>query len=219
MSTAVQDRLDFSTATKDEVGYVKSYLKIPSEVTEDDTLIDNIITATKEDIDTYLHNDFEEVRPQVIVDSPNNGESVTIDGITFTVASSTSVEDREFADAAGLVSCVNSKLVTVNGDPVGIKYLTASNDSGTVTLKPDSGHVEKVEVYSSDESNLKVQRKIFEKSIPENIKDGALKLIAYRYYKRTGGLESENSEHGGSGSKSWAEVKREFLQPYRSMNV
>lgn len=215
MSSAIADRLDLSTDTASELEYVKNYLKVGNDV--DDDLIENLITAAKEDADAYLNNDFEEVRPVIVVGSPDNGETVNIDDNTFTVASSTSVEDREFADASGLVDCINSSLVTVNGEKVGIPYIEASNDTGTITLEVDVGY--DVDISSSDKDELKAQYKVVELSIPENIKDAVLKLIANKYVKRVDGLNTENVEHGGGGSMEWGEVKREYLEPYREINV
>lgn len=206
MSKAVQNRLNLT------VGEVQSYLKISDDT--DVELIDDLIDAVLQDIDTYLHNDFESVRPQIVVGNPDDGEFVNIDGTIYIVASTTSVEDKEFADADGLVSCINSAIVSV-----GIQYIEATNDTGTVTLKVDSGHIDNVDVRTSDGNELSVRRKVFEEEIPLNIKDGAMKQIAHRYYKRTDGLESQNAEHGGSGSLEWGKVKREYLQPYRRMNV
>jgi len=214
MSTACQDRLDLSTDTLTEVEYVKDYLRLPDSMTADDTLIGNLIEAAKEDADEYLNNSFTETRGEIVVGSPDNGEIITMDGETFTKAASTSVEDREFADASGLVSCINSNLLTVNGEEVGISYITASNDTGTVQLETD-GAIDPPDITTSDETELKVQYRKVEKPIPENVKDGVLKGIANRYYQRVDGLKSENSEHGGSGSMKWEEVKRQYLAPYR----
>jgi len=214
MSNAVQSRLDLSTSSSGEVGYVKNYLKIPSSVTEDDNLITNLMEAAKEDADAYLNNNFTKIKGQVIVGSPDNGDTITIDSETFTKQSSTSVEDREFADASGLVSCINSQLISVNGVEVGIPYIDATNDAGTVTLDHDIAY-DRPTLSTSNESELKIQYKKIEENIPEDVKDGVLKIIANKYYQRADGLESENSQHGGSGSMSWGEIKREYLAPYR----
>lgn len=42
-------------------------------------------------------------------------DTVTVNGVTFTMAAATSVPDREFLDAAGLVLCVNSAAYGVPG--------------------------------------------------------------------------------------------------------
>lgn len=55
-------------------------------------------------------------------------DTVTINGITFTMAVATDATAREFADAAGLVTCVNHATYGVSG-------VTASAASTTVTLK------------------------------------------------------------------------------------
>lgn len=217
MSNAVQDRLDLSEDGS-ELDYVKNYLKLPDSVSVDDDLLTNLIEASKEDADEYLNNDFTEIRGEIVVGSPNDGETVQIDGEEFIKAASTSVEDREFADASGLVSCVNSDLLTVNGKEIGIAHITASNDSGTVQLETD-GPEDIPDIDTSDETELKVQYRKVEQPIPENVKDGVLKLIANKYYKRTDGLKSSNSEHGGSGSMDWTEVKRQYLAPYRLVPV
>ena len=198
---AVQNRLDLSEDGS-EVDYVKNYLKLPDSVNVDDALLTNLIEAAKEDADKYLNNDFSEVRGQIVVGSPSDGETVQIDGEVFTKASSTSVEDRQFADASGLVSCVNSDLLTVNGESIGIAHITAENDTGTVTLITDAG-IEPPTLKSSDEDELKIRFKQVSLDIPEDVKDGVLKLIANKYYNRVDGLKSENSEHGGSGSMEW----------------
>jgi len=214
MSNAVQNRLDLSTDSGSELDYVKNYLKLPDSVSVDDTLLTNLIEASKEDADEYLNNPFTEVRGEIVVGSPADGETIVIDNEEFTKKSSTSVEDREFADAPGLVSCINSDLITVNGDEVGIPYLEASNDTGTVQLTPDDG-LHKPSILTSDETELKVQYRKVELDIPKEIEKGVLELVAREYYKRIDGLDKTNSKHGGSGSMSWGEIKREYLAPYR----
>jgi len=212
---AVQDRLDLSTDSKSELGYTKDYLKLPDSVTADDDLIGNLIEAAKEDADKYLNNPFTEVRGEIVVGSPADGETIVIDNEEFTKKSSTSVEDREFADAPGLVSCINSDLITVNGDEVGIPYLEATNDTGTVQLKASGTVIDPPEISTSDETELKIQYRKVELTIPKEIEKGVLELVAREYYKRIDGLDKTNSEHGGTGSMSWGEIKREYLKPYR----
>lgn len=55
-------------------------------------------------------------------------DKVTINGITFTMAVATDASAREFADAAGLVTCINHAAYGVAG-------VTASADGTTVTVK------------------------------------------------------------------------------------
>lgn len=54
-------------------------------------------------------------------------DTVTINGLVFTMAASTTAADREFANAAGLVTCVNDASKGVPG-------VSASAQSTTVTL-------------------------------------------------------------------------------------
>ena len=55
-------------------------------------------------------------------------DKVTVNGVVFTMAASTDASAREFADAAGLVACINDAAYGVAG-------VTASAVSSTVTLK------------------------------------------------------------------------------------
>ncbi len=64
----------------------------------------------------------------VTVGAPNNGDTITINGVVFTKAAATAAATREFADAAGLETCVNSAAYGVPG-------ITASNNAGVVTLR------------------------------------------------------------------------------------
>lgn len=214
MNNAVQNRLDLTEDTGEdtEVAVVKGYLKLPDSVTADDDLIGNLIESAKEDADEYLNNDFTETRGEIVVGSPDDGETITIDGETFTKASSTSVEDREFSDASGLVDCINSDLVAVNGDDVGISYIEATNDDGTIQLESE---LETPRLATSDPVELKTQYRKVELDIPKEIAKGVMELVAREYYKRVDGLESINSEHGGAGSMDWGEIKREYFAPYR----
>jgi hypothetical protein len=59
---------------------------------------------------------------------------VEINGIEFTMAASTSVEDREFADDDGLAECVNDATYGVEG-----VYATASGDTVTLITRPAGG--------------------------------------------------------------------------------
>lgn len=63
----------------------------------------------------------------ITVGAPADGDTVTINGVTFTKAAATSVADRQFADAAGLETCINDADYGVDG-------VTASNNAGTITL-------------------------------------------------------------------------------------
>ena len=214
MSEAVSNRLDLSTDSSSEVSAIKKYLKLPPDVTVDYDLIEGLIDEAKADVDSYLHNDFEQIKPEITFDNPENGEWLKIEGQFFYKQSSTSVADSEFADEDGLVSCINSGIVDV-----GIQYLTAENDSGTVILTPDQGHIEDIEVLASKGLQFTIVRRVHEVPIPKPVKQGVRKLVANMYFDRVGGLEAENQEHGGSGSMQWGKIKREYLQPYRSMNV
>jgi hypothetical protein len=55
-------------------------------------------------------------------------DKVAVNGITYTMAAATSVANKQFADAAGLVSCINDESVGVTG-------VTASANATTVTVK------------------------------------------------------------------------------------
>lgn len=63
----------------------------------------------------------------VTVGTPADGDTITINDVTFTKAAATDATKREFADAAGLETCIN--------DPDnGVPGVTASNNAGIVTL-------------------------------------------------------------------------------------
>lgn len=64
---------------------------------------------------------------QCVVGAPNNGDTIVINSVTFTKAAATDATKREFADADGLVTCVNDSTYGVSG-------VTASNNAGTVTF-------------------------------------------------------------------------------------
>jgi len=77
-------------------------------------------------------------------------DKVTVNGVVFTMAGATDVTKREFADAAGLVLCINSAaygvagvvaaavgaVVTVSSSPLGETAITAvgTNVAGTVVV-------------------------------------------------------------------------------------
>jgi len=77
-------------------------------------------------------------------------DKVTVNGIVFTMAGATDASKREFADAAGLVTCVNhatygvpgvsgsanGAVVTLVSDPIGETAITVvgTNVAGTVTV-------------------------------------------------------------------------------------
>lgn len=67
-----------------------------------------------------------------------NTDVVTVNGIDFTKAASTDATAREFADAAGLVTCVNHATYGVAG-------VTASAASTTVTVVAHDGYTVTVE--------------------------------------------------------------------------
>jgi hypothetical protein len=61
----------------------------------------------------------------------DTGDTVTVNGITYTDAAATSVADREFANAAGLVLCVNNATYGVPG-------VKASADTNVVSFFHDA---------------------------------------------------------------------------------
>lgn len=83
----------------------------------------------------------------VIVNAPDNGDTVTVNGLTFTKAAATAAADREFADAAGLETCVNHGVYGVPG-------VIADNDAGTVSLKADPRGDETITLATTDEAKL-----------------------------------------------------------------
>ncbi len=67
----------------------------------------------------------------VLVDTVTNDETLEINGITYTKKAGTDADAQEFADAAGLVLCVNHATLGVPG-------VTASAVGTTVTLVADN---------------------------------------------------------------------------------
>ncbi|MBO8169968.1 MAG: hypothetical protein H0Z35_12410 [Thermoanaerobacteraceae bacterium] len=84
---------------------------------------------------------------QVVVGTPANGETVTVNGIVFTKASATNTANREFADAAGLETCINDETYGVPG-------VTATNNAGTVSLVATDPGETTITLSSSDAVNL-----------------------------------------------------------------
>lgn len=64
---------------------------------------------------------------QVVVGSPTNGDTITINSVVFTKAAATDAAKREFSDAAGLETCINHATYGVDG-------VKAVNSSGTIAL-------------------------------------------------------------------------------------
>ena len=62
-----------------------------------------------------------------------NTDVVTVNGLSYTKAAATTVADREFADAAGLVSCINDATYGVEG-------VTASASGTDVTVSALEGY-------------------------------------------------------------------------------
>lgn len=76
-----------------------------------------------------------------------NGATITINGIVFTKAAATDAANGEFADAAGLETCVNHVTRGVPG-------VTATNNAGTVTLAVDEPGEKTITVETSDAANI-----------------------------------------------------------------
>lgn len=221
MTTAVQDRLDLSYTYEDdggstvevtEVEYTKNWLKQNLDLEVENKTIENLLQAAKEQADAFLNNPFRVTKGEIIIGSPDNGEAVSIDGNTFTVASAKSVEDREFSTAQDLADCINSDILTKNKEEIGIPYLDATVDGSTVSLETER---RKNPDLSTNSDEIDVQFKRYNQDIPEDVKDAVLRDVARRYYQRVDGLKSENIEHGGGGSMDWGEIRRTYLQQYR----
>ena len=104
---------------------------------------DNAVEAT-----ITAQTDVTEV--QIDLSSSANTDTVTVNGVTYTQAASTSIADKEFTNDDGLAQCINdesvgvegieasasSDVVTVKAEDPGDKLLTvsATENSGTVGL-------------------------------------------------------------------------------------
>lgn len=74
-----------------------------------------------------------------------NTDTVTINGVTYTMAASTSVADKEFTDDDGLASCIND-------DDVGVDGVEASASGDTVTIKAEKPGEKTLTVSATENS-------------------------------------------------------------------
>lgn len=84
---------------------------------------------------------------QVVVGVAANGATVTVNDLVFTKAAATTTANREFADAAGLATCINDATYGVSG-------VTATNNAGTVSLVASDPGETTITLTSSDAATL-----------------------------------------------------------------
>ncbi len=86
--------------------------------------------------------------------SPAAGDTITINGIVLTAATSETISDREFDQSGTDAEAATSIANIVNDDDYGIPGVTASTSTDTVTLTVDEPGEDTLSVETSDNTNL-----------------------------------------------------------------
>lgn len=106
-------------------------------------------------------------------DVPVNGDTVTVNGVTFTYAAATSEPDREFTDLAGLIDCIN--------DPdYGVSLVEAVDETTHLTLRSIGRGLATITLTSSTDARL-ICRTVMAQLYLEIDQGAVNKVVPYRF--------------------------------------
>ena len=193
-----------------ELECVRNWLDIPAGNTLDDALITAMIAAAKHKADEFLCRDFVDVLPKIHLDAVQVGDTVTINGITYTAAEAIDEDAREFAVVAGDNETTADNLAARINDPVlrgtyvrGVAGVEASASAGVVTIdwRDPENDVFDLVVSSSTSDRLAVQYTRVERDIPNEVVIWCLTWIKRHYDNRDGRVQESLP---GGGSVMWS---------------
>ncbi len=196
-----------------------SYSYGADPVGADDTTLASLLLAAKQAADLYLNNAFEDDNPRITLSGVVVGETLVIDGLTFTAAAATDISEREFGvgltdtlTAVELCACINSPVMGGDDGAYGVAGVTATNVGAVITLTKRSGRVKKI-VAGSSYASILVEYVRTEKAIPGLIAEWVKQRVARGHERRVEGLESTGVS--GFGTTKWGDRDFSLIAHYR----
>jgi hypothetical protein len=192
---------------------LKEYCQVDG--TTYDTILEALFNAAKAKADTFLNNPFEVVNPTIVLSGVSADDWVTINGQTYTAATTGDEENLEFAvgstdsdTADNLCALINSTTEGGSYGIVGVPGVTATNVAGTITLTREFPYPDrrKIEVESADEDTMMVRQVRTTGSIPYEVYQWIYQYV-YRHFRNPGAVMQESI--AGDGTKMWVGMRAE----------
>lgn len=183
----------------------KLFLRVEHDA--DDDLITSFITAAKQRADGFLNNPFTVMRAVIFVSGAAVGDSVYVDGMTFRVAAAapaTRSQDfmlQEFAIGADDEETAANLAAIINDEMYGALDVLATQSGTEIALTWRTGRKEPV-TASEATATLSVRTRRVQDAIPELVRTGVLRTIAWMYDQRQDGVGAEAIS--GLGSTTYA---------------
>jgi len=218
---AVEDRLVLGgdPAPGAELAFVKLFLRVSTDA--DDALITKLILASKRAADDFLESDLAEDVPTITLSACAAGDMVEVDDQAYTAAAVGDDSEREFAVGAtdadtahNLAALLNSQVKDYLGEPYGVPGIVATHEGAVVSINLRRTRVMPPHIESnSDHLACTIVRT--NRTIPEEVAQGCLRMIARLYEQRTDQVGSESVD--GLGSADWTAPPESLRlwQPYR----
>jgi len=217
---ACVDRLDLSVGELTELASVKLYLRVEHEA--DDDLITTLIDAAKQHADGFLNNPFEVLRAVIFVISAAVGDSVGVDGMTFRVAAeepASRTQDvvlQDFAIGGTDMETAENLAEIINDQMYGALNVLAAQDGIEISLTWRTGRKEPV-TLSQVVSTLSCRARRTQTDIPEAVRTGVLRTIAWMYDQRQDGIATEAVSGRGATNYGAPSLAEELWAPHRKM--
>ncbi len=221
---ACVDRLDLcigdGSGAAGELAAVKAFLRV--EHTADDDLLVAFIASAKQRADDFLNNSFEVLRAVIFVVDAAVGDSVGVDGMTFrlaTVAPATRTQDvvlQDFAIGADDTETAANLTAIINDEMYGALNVTATQSGAEVSLTWRTGRKEPV-TANEVTSTLSVRARRTQVDIPEAVREGVLRTIAWMYEQRQDGIGAEAISGLGSTTYGAPPLAEQLWAPHRKM--
>ncbi len=219
---AVVDRLSLSIGEGSnfvsELDAVKAYLRV--EHAADDDLITAFIIAAKQLADDFLNNSFEVMRTVIVVEGAAVGDMVYVDGMTFRVADeepasrTQNVVLQDFLIGADDIETAENLAEIINDEMYGALNVLATQDDNEIELTWRKQKAEPVTASEISEE-LSVRARRTQIAIPEVVKTGVLRTIAWMYDQRQDGVAAQTISGRGSTTYGADPIALKLWAPYR----
>jgi hypothetical protein len=182
----------------------KLFLRVEHDA--DDDLITAFIIAAKQQADGFLNNPFTVMRAMIFVSGAAVDDSVYVDGMTFRVAATapaTRSQDfmlQEFAIGGDDEETAENLTAIINDEMYGALNVLATQSATEIALTWRTGRKEPV-TASEATAMLSVRARRVQDAIPELVRTGVLRTIAWMYDQRQDGISA--AAISGQGSTSY----------------
>jgi len=198
----------------------KLFLRVEHDA--DDDLIAAFIIAAKQRADGFLNNPFMVMRAVIFISGAAVGDSVYVDGMTFRVAATapaTRSQDfmlQEFAIGGNDEETAENLAAIINDEMYGALNVLATQSGTEIALTWRTGRKEPV-AASEATATLSVRARRVQDAIPEVVRTGVLRTIAWMYDQRQDGISAAAISGQGSTTYGAPPQALDLWRRYRKM--